>query len=61
MKGYNFFERILINMITRLILIVSKPIEVVVVVVVVVFAIVAIIVRHKNLILKFGQNWVNNK
>ena len=33
--------------------------KVVVVVVVVVF--VVIIVGHKNLTLKFGQNWVNNK
>ena len=47
---------------TRLISIESQPIEVVVVVVVVVvvFA-VAIIVGHKNLTLKFGQNWVNDK
>ena len=45
---------------TRLISIVSKPIIIVVVVVVVVFVVV-ISVGHKNLALKFGQNWVNNK
>ena len=29
--------------------------------VIVIFVIVIIIVGHKNLTLKFGQNWVNNK
>ena len=43
---------------TRLCSIESQPKKVVVVVVVVV---VVIIVGHKNLTLKFGQNWVNNK
>ena len=31
------------------------------VIVVVVFVVVVTIVGHKNLTLKFGQNWVNNK
>ena len=41
----------------------SKKVVVVfvVVVVVVVVFVVFIIVGHKNLTLKFGQNWVNNK
>ena len=34
---------------------------VVIVVVVVIFVVVVTIVGHKNLTLKFGQNWVNNK
>ena len=46
---------------TRLSLIESQPKKVAVVdVVVVVVFVVAIIVGHKNLTLKFGQNWVNN-
>ena len=50
------------NIETRLISIESHP-KKVVVVVVVVFAVfvVVIIVGHKNLTLKFGQNWVNDK
>ena len=45
-----------------MILIESQPKKVVIVVVVVVVAfVVVIIVGHKNLTLKFGQNWVNNK
>ena len=47
---------------TRLGSIESQPKKVVVVVVfVVVVFVVAIIVDNKNLTLKFGQNWVNNK
>ena len=46
---------------TRLSSIESQPKKVVVViVVVVVVVVVVIIVGHKNLTLKFGQNWVNN-
>ena len=45
---------------TRLNSIDSQP-KKVVVVVVVVAVVVVIIVGHKNLTLKFGQNWVNNK
>ena len=45
-----------------MILIESQPKKVVIVVVVVVVAfVVVIIVGHKNLTLKFGQNWANNK
>ena len=43
---------------TRLISIESQPKKVVVVVVVFVFV---IIIGHRNLTLKFDQNWVNNK
>ena len=47
---------------TKLISIDSQPKKVVVVVVVVVVVfVVVIIVGHKNLTLKFGQNWVKNK
>ena len=56
---------------TRLISIESQPKKVVVVVVIVfvfglvvvgcVVVVVIIIVGHRNLTLKFGQNWVNNK
>ena len=49
---------------TRLRSIESQPKKFVVIVVVVVFVIgvvVVIIVDHKNLTLKFGQNWGNNK
>ena len=47
---------------TRLSSIESQPKKVVVVVVVVVvFVVFVTIVGHKNLNLKFGQNWVNNK
>ena len=46
---------------TRLSSIESQPKKVVVVVViVVVVVVVVIIVGHKNLTLKFGQNWINN-
>ena len=44
---------------TRFISIESQPKKVIVVVVVMVA--VVVIVGHKNLTLKFGQNWVNNK
>ena len=44
---------------TRLSSIESQPKKVVIVVVIVV-VVVVIIVGHKNLTLKFGQNWVNN-
>ena len=43
----------------RLISIESQPKKVVAVVVVVV--VVVIIIGHKNLTLKFDQNWVNNR
>ena len=51
---------------TRLISIESQPKKVVVVVVVVVVFVAAvfvvvIIIGHRNLTLKFDQNWVNNK
>ena len=47
---------------TRLSSIESQPKKVIVVVVVVVVVfVVVIIIDHKNLTLKFGQNWVNNK
>ena len=52
---------------TRISSIESQPKKVVVVVVVgvvvvvVVVSVVVIIVGHKNLTLKFGQNWANNK
>ena len=50
---------------TRLSSIESQPKKVVFVVVVVVFVVVVggvvIIVGHRNLTLKFGQNWVSNK
>ena len=47
---------------TRLCSIESQPKKVVVVVVVVVvFVVFVTIVGHKNLTLKFGQNWVNNQ
>ena len=46
---------------TRLSLIESQPKKVAVVDVVVVVVVVAIVVGHKNLTLKFGQNWVNDK
>ena len=50
---------------TKLSSIESQPKKVVVVVfvvvVVVVFFVVVIIIGHKNLTLKFGTNWVNNK
>ena len=39
----------------------KKVVVVVVVAVVVVVFVVVIIVGHKNLTLKFGQNWVNDK
>ena len=47
--------------ITRLSSIQSQLKKVVVVVVVVVVFVVVIIVGHKNLTLKFGQNWVDYK
>ena len=58
------------NLKTRLISIESQPKKVVIVVVVVdvvvvccvaVVGVVFVFVGHKNLTLKFGQNWVNNK
>ena len=58
MKHFKFH----IILITRLISIESQPkIAVVVVVVMVVVFAVVIIVGYKNLTLKFGQNWVNDK
>ena len=47
--------------ITRLISIESQPKRVVVDLVVVFVFVAVIIVGHKNLTLKFGQNWVNDK
>ena len=44
---------------TRLSSIVSQPIKVVVDVIVVIFVFMAVI-DHRNLPLKFGQNWVIN-
>ena len=40
--------------------VVTFVIVVAVVVVVVILVVVVIIVGHRNLTLKFGQNWVNN-
>ena len=45
----------------RLISIESQPKKVVLVVVFVVVIFVVVIIGHKNLIIKFDQNWVNNR
>ena len=46
---------------TRLSSIESQPKKIVVVVMLIVIVAVIIVVGHKNLTLKFNQNWVNNK
>ena len=39
----------------------KKVVDVMVVFVVIVYVVVFFIIGHKNLTLKFDQNWVNNK
>ena len=61
---FSFFLEVVSLLIkTRLNSIESRPKKVVVVVVVVILVVVVvvIIVGHRNLTLKFGQNWVNTK
>ena len=63
MSSYKTSKNYNKNITTRLSSFESQPKKVVVIVMgfVVVVFVVVIIVDHKNLTLKFGQNWVNNK